>query len=153
MNITKIQAEIDEYYKQNLKEVESGKISIEEILGIPIASPRVFIPRINCRFIAPSGDLTKTSSEMHSIFSLCPTYNSVVLPLRANYESGKITERNFERANGISLKSLLTFIERGRVIPYFETELKNYEPKLLKNFPETGLPRLSSAADRTDKKT
>jgi hypothetical protein len=143
LNITKIQAENDEFYEQNIQKAESGKISIEEILGIPIAAPRVFIPRVNCRFISPSGDLTKTSSELHSIFSLCPTYNSVVLPIRAKYENGKITERNFERANGISLKNFLTFIERGRVIPYFETGLKNYDQKLLEHFLEPGLPRIS----------
>lgn len=143
MNPKEIDAENEEFYRQSIEKVEKGEYSIKEILGIDLKSPTVFIPRVNCRFIAPSGNITKNSSELSAIFSLAPVYDTVICPIRTSFLETKVSESNFKVANGISLEELITFIERGRVIPYFEGDLQYYDQNLIKHFLEPGLPRFS----------
>jgi hypothetical protein len=147
--IPQIDKENHEFYDSVFEEVEHGSLSIKDILGFSIKGSSVFIPRVPCAHVVPSGDFCMSFDEVHasSIFSLSPVYDSLIYPISSHLSRKsdiKLTESNFNLANGISLEKFITGIHAGKIIPHFSGKYQDYEPNFIKNFLEPGMPRIST---------
>ena len=146
-NPEKIDAENEEFYKENYDSVVKGKQAVKDIVGFDLKEPIVFIPRAECAHLAPSiASLCDYKGEKPatSILTLLPIYNSLVYPISPSLGSTKMSKETFEYANEISLMDFLKAVERGRIIPYFVSDYQHYDISLLQHFLETGLPRISA---------
>ncbi len=134
--IERIDAENVQFFKEQIDDVEVGKLSVKDILGFNIDKSTVFIPEF-CPF------LVMRKSDSSAIFSLVPMYNTVIYPVYSSIEGIIVNESNFQTINGMPLKDFLVFIEKGHIIPYFHTKYSNYDENLIRNFLEPGMPRIS----------
>ncbi len=145
--LKKIDEENSSYLEENWEKAEKGKLTIDDILGFKIKSSRVFIPRVPCSYASPSNAKCGFSEEESNnlIFSLTPLYDTLIYPIPNDYEFGKkMTAESFESTNNIKINDFIKFIEKGRIIPYFETSYSDYDVDFINVFLEPGLPRISS---------
>lgn len=114
------------------------KYSIKELMGFHFQVPSVLTPKLKCPH---NTAITETNSS--SIFSLTPLYNTIIYPIYEEYNDITLTEKTFHEMTGISLKDFMVFVEKGRIIPYFQRTYARYDPEFIKVFLEPGLPRIS----------
>jgi hypothetical protein len=144
--IEKIDAENRSFYSEMIKNFEGGKTHLGEILGFQPKYPAVFIPRVRCANIAPNSSICRKAENTPggNIFALAPMYDSIIYPIVPwNDEQEKLTISEFKKYTDVSLKDFMTFVERGRIIPYFAAEYEQYDEQLISNFLEPGIPRIS----------
>lgn len=145
-NLKRIDDENHEFFDQTLNDVQTGKLSVKEIIGFDLKEPEVYIPKVLCGNVVADSAYCPVMTEENlatSIFSLAPLYNTLVYPVNAYYNKSKMTELSFKKANGISLEEFLTFVHKRRIIPYFSHQYQNYEPDFISHFLEPGTPRIS----------
>lgn len=130
-NLKQIDGENSEFVKKIWGEVEAGDLSVEKILGFKFKGAKVFIPRVPCHHVMANQNICKAFDESHSIsiFSLTPVYDTLIYPMANILERSsneiKTTQSNFKLAHGISLNEFITFVQAGRIIPYFIETIKN----------------------------
>jgi hypothetical protein len=137
LNVNQIDEENSQFVTEHLEDVESGTLSVKEILGMNLSSPLVYIP-ILCPYSSPLKGVAS------SIYSLSPLYNTIIHPVVAEISDTKVSEANFQKVHGIPLNEFLTFIEKGHIIPYFEAKYGEYDQDVIKRFLEPGYPRISN---------
>lgn len=145
-NLKRIDEENKAFFKEVSHDVLEGNLSIDDILGFNLESPGVLVPWAPCAHLAPSiynfcEDVKEEPST--SILTLLPIYDTIIYPI-ASYADIKNPIKKFEECNDFSFRDFIIAVEKGKVIPYFNSDYCEYTMEFIEPFLEPGMPRISS---------